>query len=367
MHCEFNLVTCAGARRLKSLSVTSFRSASVLAGRVRGCRPATCQRPRSCRAYGARPCPRQMRMSLRGTGLRPDDLTGELFGVDEHDRFCRQFFRRAGPRCREIVMQNFGRFGVKRHVERSPEQIDATACERWRVIWISAEFRPAVIRCPPPPIREWPVAALGVERPDVEVLDAIRSVQIVEGSPLTQRPAHEPAGVAPRTPRVAREQSCFDIRSEVGQSQEVIPVDARERSPLMGRHLSRIPFRGPAASCRGRQELQAAAGAFAWTRLLPASRVVRWGDVPFRLRPARPRSPVTSSEHQRRWPRRLLAGFLSLEVVAAADRAPSYPRPAHPVYVRSAAKSAPSCVSESACLRRVYGRCVSSHVLAVHR
>ena len=57
-------------------------------------------------------------MSLRGTGLRPDDLTGELFGVDEDDRFCRQFFRRAGPRCREIVTQNFGRFGVKRHVER---------------------------------------------------------------------------------------------------------------------------------------------------------------------------------------------------------------------------------------------------------
>ena len=27
------------------------------AGRVRGCRPATCQGPRSCRACGARPCP----------------------------------------------------------------------------------------------------------------------------------------------------------------------------------------------------------------------------------------------------------------------------------------------------------------------
>jgi hypothetical protein len=196
-----------------------------------------------------------MRMSLRGTGLRPDDLTGELFGIDEDDRFCRQFSRRAGPRCKEIVTQNFCRFGVKRHVERSPEQIDATACERWRVIWISPEFRPAVIRCPPPPVREWPVAASGVERPDVEVLDAIRSVQIVEGSPLAQRPAHEPAGVAPRTPRVAREQSCFDIRSELGQSQEIIPVDARERSPVMGRHLSRIPSRDPAASRRGRQAL----------------------------------------------------------------------------------------------------------------
>jgi hypothetical protein len=32
------------------------------------------------------------------------------------------------------------------------------------------------------------------------------------------------------------------------------------------------------------------------------------------------------------------AGFLPLEVVAAVDRAPSYPRPAHPVHVRSPAK-----------------------------
>src|SRR6202042_3158749 len=88
--------------------------------------------------------------------------------------------------------------------ERSPEQIDATACGRWRVIWISPEFRRAVIRCPPPPVREWPVAALGVERPDVEVLDAIRSVQIVEGSPpdtapgtrAARRSAPHPAGGA---------------------------------------------------------------------------------------------------------------------------------------------------------------------------
>ena len=35
------------------------------------------------------------------------------------------------------------------------------------------------------------------------------------------------------------------------------------------------------------------------------------------------------------------AGFLPLEVVAAADHAPSYPRPAHPVHVRSAAKRVP--------------------------
>ena len=99
--------------------------------------------------------------------------------------------------AKEIVTEDRGRFGVKRDVERSPEQIDATACERRRVIWIPPEFRPAVIRRSSPSIREWPVAVLGVERPDVEV-------QIVEGGPLVQRLADKPVGVTSRTLQVAR-------------------------------------------------------------------------------------------------------------------------------------------------------------------
>jgi hypothetical protein len=64
-----------------------------------------------------------------GPVSRPNDPTDKLLGADEHDRLCRQFFRGMGVRCREIVTEDCGRFGVERHVERSPEQIDTTACE----------------------------------------------------------------------------------------------------------------------------------------------------------------------------------------------------------------------------------------------
>jgi hypothetical protein len=123
------------------------------------------------------------------------------------------------------------------------------------------------------------------------------------GQPLTQRPAHEPAGVAPRTPRVTREQSCFDIRSERSQSQEIIPADARERSPLTGRHLSRIPSRRPAASW---QELQAVAGACARTPLLPASRAV---PLTWRAVPAAALCPAAPARHKRRVPATMAAAY----------------------------------------------------------
>ena len=276
-------------------------------------------------------------------------------------------FRRAGPRCREIVTQNFGRFGVKRHVERSPEQIDATACERWRVIWISPEFRPAVIRCPPPPIREWPVAALGVERPDVEVLDAIRSVQIVEGSPLTQRPAQSGRRSAPHP---------------AGDARTVLLRHPQRARPAAGGHSCRCARAIASDGSPSTQDpiqwsggkLPKAAGAPGDSRSIcvdtSAAReswssvdvACRFGCCILLVRACPSLAASTSNDGRGVCP----AGFLPLEVVAAADRAPSYPRPAHPVHVRSAAKSAPSCVSESACLRWAYGRCASSHVLAVH-
>jgi hypothetical protein len=50
--------TCAGARRLRSLSVTSFPSASVLGRQSSRLPTGHMPRARSCRTYGARPCPR---------------------------------------------------------------------------------------------------------------------------------------------------------------------------------------------------------------------------------------------------------------------------------------------------------------------
>jgi len=48
----------------------------------------------------------------------------------------------------------------------------------------------------------------------------------MEGGPLAQRSAHEPAGVASRALRVAREQPCLDLGSQLGQPQKVTPIDA---------------------------------------------------------------------------------------------------------------------------------------------
>ena len=169
--------------------------------------------------------------------------------------------------------QKFGRFSVRRSVKRAPEQIDATARERWRIIWISPEFRPAVIRCPPPPIRERPVAAFGVERPDVEVLDAIRSVQIVERSSLTQRPAHEPPGVRP---------------DRAGDARTVLLRHPQRARPVAGGH-----------SCRCARAIASAGSPFIqhpipWSGgQLPKAAVAPGDDTDFKVEP----NP-TASPHQ---------------------------------------------------------------------
>jgi hypothetical protein len=78
----------------------------------------------------------------------------------------------------EVVAEGGDRLGVNWRVERSPQKVYAAAGEPWRVAWISPEFRRTEVRRSPPSIRERSVVALGVERPDVKILDAIRRVQM---------------------------------------------------------------------------------------------------------------------------------------------------------------------------------------------
>jgi hypothetical protein len=59
---------------------------------------------------------------------------------------------------------------------------------------------------------------LGVERPDVEVLDAIPSVQGSAGGALAQRLADKPADVASRTLQVTREQPRLDLLTPAGSA-----------------------------------------------------------------------------------------------------------------------------------------------------
>src|ERR1700678_1103415 len=47
----------------------------------------------------------------------------------------------------------------------------------------------------PPPRREGPVVMLGIEGPDIEVLDAVFPVHIVQRSALAQCPAQQTSGI----------------------------------------------------------------------------------------------------------------------------------------------------------------------------
>ena len=188
-------------------------------------------------------------MSSRRAGHGTDDLSCKLLGVDKHDCLCRQLLRGVSACCGEIITQDCIAGSASSGTSNDrPSRSTRRPVNDGGSSGYRPEFRWAIIRCSPPPVREWAaVVAHDVERPDVEVLDAIPFVQIVEGSPLAQCPAHKPPGVA-SVPCGWRANSRFNIGGELCQAQEVISVDARERSPVTGRHLLRIPSRGPAAS-----------------------------------------------------------------------------------------------------------------------
>lgn len=59
-----------------------------------------------------------------------------------------------------------------------------------------------------------------MERPDAEVLDAVVSVQGVQGRALAQRPARQPTGVAARAARTTREKPGLCLGRKRGQAQE---------------------------------------------------------------------------------------------------------------------------------------------------
>jgi hypothetical protein len=186
------------------------------------------------------------------------------------------------------------------------------------------------------------------------------------GQPLTQRPAHEPAGVAPRTP--------------AGDARTVLLRHPQRAQPVAGDHSCRCAraiasYRSPSIQDpipSSGSKLARAAGC-SWSMCADtsaASESCCSVDVACRScccalsGRARPSQAASASNDGRGL---CPAGFPPLEVTAA-DHAPSYPRPAHPSGTRVPRQnSAPSCVSESARLGWAYGRCASSHLLAVHR
>jgi hypothetical protein len=77
--------------------------------------------------------------------------------------------------------------------------------------------------------RERPVVKLGVEGPDVEVLDAVLPVHVVDRSALAQGPAQQAAGIAAGTLRVVFEELGLGIGGQRGKAQKVSYVDTGQR------------------------------------------------------------------------------------------------------------------------------------------
>jgi hypothetical protein len=86
---------------------------------------------------------------------------------------------------------------------------------------------------------------LGVEGPDVEVLDAVLPVHVVQGSALAQGSAQQAAGIAARTVRVALEEFGFGLGSQRGEAQKVTYVDSGQRPIHVLGHAAILPPKLP--------------------------------------------------------------------------------------------------------------------------
>src|SRR5258708_33104945 len=94
-----------------------------------------------------------------------------------------------------------------------------------------AEPRCAVVRRASPSVRERPIIAFGVERPDVEILDPVPAVHVVERGALAKRAAQKTPGVAPRAVRLARKQICLGLTGNLAQSLQVaLPLRSSDRA-----------------------------------------------------------------------------------------------------------------------------------------
>jgi hypothetical protein len=77
---------------------------------------------------------------------------------------------------------------------------------RRRVARVAPELGGAEVGRAPPAVGKRAVGEGRVERPDIEVLDAVPAVKVVERCPLAQRPAQQSSRVAARAARMPGEQ-----------------------------------------------------------------------------------------------------------------------------------------------------------------
>ena len=159
----------------------------------------------------------------------PYDFACAVLRVDQYHGLGRQSLRRVSSLSGEIAPNGICRVGAGCDRKRAPKKINAPAGVTRRVAGVSAELRGAEVPRSSPPSREGPAAMLGVERPDIEVLDAVFLVHIVQGSALAQRPAQETTGISSGAVRIPPEQLGLCVGGQRGESKQVSHLDPRQR------------------------------------------------------------------------------------------------------------------------------------------
>src|SRR6266568_5212069 len=159
----------------------------------------------------------------------PHDFAGAVLRVDQYHRLGRQSLRRLSSLGGEVAPYGICRVGAGRSWKRAPEKIDAPAGVTRRITGISAELRGAEIPRSAPPSREGPVVILGIEGPDVEVLDAVLPVHVVQGSALAQGPAQETTGISAGAVRIPPEEPGLGLGGQRSESKQVSYFDSRQR------------------------------------------------------------------------------------------------------------------------------------------
>jgi hypothetical protein len=122
---------------------------------------------------------------------------------------------------------------------RSP-WIIRSGCSRPSSSTVAMAAFTAEVARPAPARGKGPVVVLGVERPDVEVLDAGVFVHVVLGGSLTQCAGQQAASVPAGAGRVARKQHGFGVSRSVCKAQQVCSVDSDE-GPISLTHTAILP------------------------------------------------------------------------------------------------------------------------------
>ena len=183
----------------------------------------------------------------RGAARGPHDFASAVLRVDQYHCLGRPSLRRLSSLGGEVAPNGICRVGAGCGRKRAPEKIDAPAGVTQRITWVSAELRGAEVPRSAPPSWEGPVVILGIEGPDVEVLDAVLLVHESKAAPWqSARPRRRPAYRRSRADSARK--LGLGVSGQRGESKQVSYVDPRQRSNRIRRHAATLSQQLPEPS-----------------------------------------------------------------------------------------------------------------------